>query len=113
MGGQRMNQALLVMISCQDKGEAERIGELLLKNKLAACVQIVDNVDSMFLWPPGKNRIDYGAESLLLVKTLDSKWGMLEKEVIASHSYENPEIIGIPLTHVTKNYLTWLTKELS
>lgn len=108
-----MNQALLVMISCEDKGEAERIGERLLKNKLAACVQVVPHVDSMFLWPPGKNRIDYGAEGLLLVKTLENKWSALEKEVLKVHSYENPEIIAIPLTHVTKNYLSWLTQELA
>lgn len=108
-----MNQALLVMISCEDKGEAERMGERLLKKKLAACVQVIPHVDSMFLWPPGKNRIDYGDEALLLVKTLESKWATLEKEVLNVHSYENPEIIAAPLTHVTKKYLTWLSRELS
>ena len=108
-----MTKALLVMISCEDKGEAERIGELLLKKKLAACVQVVEHASSMFLWPPGKNRIDYGDEALLFVKTLDSKWDSLEKEVIRVHSYENPQIIAIPLTHVTQKYLTWLTRELS
>ncbi|MEK7073893.1 MAG: divalent-cation tolerance protein CutA [Patescibacteria group bacterium] len=109
-----MNQeAILVMISCEDKGGAERIGELLLKKKLAACVQVVPHVDSMFLWPPGKNRIDYGAEGLLLVKTLESKWSALEKEVLKIHSYENPEILAIPIAQVSNKYLAWLTKELS
>ena len=49
-----MNKALLVLISCEDKNQAERIGELVLKKKLAACVQIVNAVDSIFLWPSGK-----------------------------------------------------------
>ena len=62
--------------------------------------------------PPGKNRLDYGEEGLLLVKTLESKWAALEKEVQALHSYENPEIIAIPLVHVTKKYLDWMTAEL-
>jgi periplasmic divalent cation tolerance protein len=108
-----MNKAVLVLISCEDKGQAERIGELLLKKKLAACTQVVEHVDSMFLWPPKKNMIDYATEALLLVKTLDSKWVALEKEIIKEHSYENPEIIAIPLTHVTKKYLSWLASELS
>lgn len=107
-----MSTALLVMITCADKGQAERIGELLLKKKLAACVQIVDAVDSIFLWPPGKNRLDYAKETILLVKTLDAKWEVLEKEVIRAHSYENPEIIAIPLSHVTRKYLAWLSTEL-
>lgn len=113
MGGERMTQAILVMISCADKSEAERIGETLLKKKLAACAQIIPAVDSSFLWPPGKGRIDYGAESLLLIKTLESKWSALEKEVLTAHSYENPEIAALPLLHVTKQYLTWLTREVS
>lgn len=107
-----MKQAILVLISCADKNQAEQIGEHLLKNKLAACVQIVKNADSMFLWPPGKNQIDYAEEAVLLVKTLESKWIALEKAVTKIHSYENPEIIALPLTHITPKYLTWLTREL-
>ncbi len=101
------------MISCADKNQAERIGEQILKKKLAACVQIVDAADSIFLWPPGKNRLDYAKETILLVKTLDAKWAVLEKEVIRAHSYENPEIIAVPLSHVTQKYLAWMAKELS
>jgi len=108
-----MNKALLVIISCEDKTQAERIGEDLLEKRLAACVQVIDRADSMFLWPRGKNQIDYAKESLLFIKTLENKWGALEKEIIKIHSYENPEIIAVPLTHVTKKYLDWLTKELT
>lgn len=108
-----MNTALLVIVSCENKGQAERIGELLLKKKHAACIQILDRADSIFLWPPGKNRLDYAEEALLLIKTLESKWDALEKEVLRIHSYENPEIIAMPVAHITKKYLSWLTKELS
>lgn len=108
-----MSNALLIIISCNDKIQAEQIGELLLKQKLAACTQIINHVDSMFLWPPGKNQVDYAEEALLLIKTLESKWKAIEKEVIRVHSYENPEIIAIPFSHVTKMYLAWLENELS
>lgn len=108
-----MSDAMLVIISCNDKVQAEQIGDQLLKKKLAACTQVVNPVDSMFLWPPHKNQIDYAQEAILLVKTLDSKWKALEKEVIRAHSYENPEIIAVPLSHVTAKYLAWLKNELS
>ncbi len=107
-----MNTAILVMVSCEDKNQAEALGEHLLKKKLAACIQIVPHVDSIFLWPPGKNTLDYATESLLLLKTLEDKWTTLEKEVTKSHPYENPEIIAVPLSHVTKKYLAWMSKEL-
>lgn len=103
---------LLGMISCQDKAEAQTIGTHLLKHKLAACIQVIDNVESSFLWPPGKARIDYNGEALLLVKTLESKWSALEKEVVKKHSYKNPEILALPVSHVSKNYLEWLESEL-
>lgn len=108
-----MSDAILVIISCSDKSQAEQIGEQLLKKKLAACTQIVHTVDSMFLWPPHKNQIDYAQEALLLVKTLDNKWKALEKEIIRVHSYENPEIIALPLSHVAPKYMAWLQNELS
>lgn len=108
-----MNDAILIMISCQDNNQAETIGEHLLKHKLAACVQILKSADSIFLWPPGKNLLDYATESILVVKTLNTKWAAVEKAVLNIHSYENPEIIAIPLAHVTKKYLSWLSSELS
>lgn len=108
-----MKNAILVMISCRDKDQAETIGEHLLKHKLAACVQILKSTDSIFLWPPGKNLLDYATESILMVKTLNTKWTAVEKAALSIHTYENPEIIAMPLTHVSKKYLTWLSSELS
>lgn len=108
-----MTTVLLGVISCQDKVEAEMIGALLLKKHLAACTQIISSVDSSFLWPPGKHVIDTKQEALLLVKTLETKWSALEREVQKAHSYQTPEIIALPIAHVSKSYLDWLTKELS
>lgn len=104
---------LLGFISCQDKAEAEIIGRTLLKKHLAACIQVIDAVDSSFLWPPGKGIIDAKIEALLIVKTLEPKWIALEKEVIKKHSYQNPEILALPVSHVSRKYLDWLTNELS
>lgn len=107
-----MKHALLVLVTCADKNQAEQLGELILKDKLAACVQVIHHADSMFLWPPGKKQIDYADEAILLIKTLDHKWNALEKKILNAHTYENPEIIGIALPHVTRKYQTWLENEL-
>ncbi len=101
------------MVSCEDAAQAERIGRELLKDKLAACIQIIGQVSSFYLWPPQKQHINIAEESILIIKTLESKWSLLEKEIQTIHTYENPEIIALPITHVTKTYLTWLTNELS
>ena len=103
---------LLVMVSCEDVAQAERIGRELLKDKLAACVQIVPQVSSFYLWPPQKQHINIAEESILVIKTLESKWSALEKKIQTLHTYENPEIIALPVTHVNANYLNWLQKEL-
>ncbi len=104
---------LLGFISCQDKAEADAIGTHLLRHHLIGCMQIVEGVESSFLWPPGKSTVDYATEALLLIKTLDSKWTAVEKEVMKKHSYKNPEILAIPVSHVSKSYLDWLKAELS
>jgi len=108
-----MTTMLLGIISCQDTAEAEHIGINLLKKKLAACTQVVKGVESAFLWPPGTSRIDYAQEVLLLVKTVESKWKKLEKEVTKTHSYKNPEIIAVPVSRVNNTYLDWITKKLT
>lgn len=101
---------IMVMIACQSEGQAEQIGKHLVKEKLAACVQVVPKVDSLFFW---QNKIQYAEESLLLAKTLESKWNALEKAVKKLHSYENPEIIALPVAHISKSYLAWMEKELT
>ena len=106
------NTMLLVMVSCEDAAQAERIGRELLKKKLAACIQIIGQVSSFYLWPPQKQHINIAEESILLIKTLESKWIAVEKEIQTLHTYENPEIIALPVTHVSSTYLTWLTQEL-
>lgn len=104
---------ILVYITCEDKEEAEKIGNALLKKRLVACVNIIDSAHSMYLWPPGKNRIEEASETILLCKTLESKWNTLEKEVLRLHSYSNPMIYAIPVVHVTKKYYAWLSEELN
>ena len=86
--------------------EATRIAELLLNQKLAACVQILPDMQSIYVW---KGEVQREKEVLLLVKTTRAKFAELEREVRAIHSYETPEIIALPIAAGSEPYLKWLT----
>ena len=80
---------IIVIVTCKDKGEATNIAKHLLEEKLVACAKV-----------------------MLIAKTIESKWKTIEKEVLALHSYENPEIYAIPASQVSKKYLKWVEEEL-
>ncbi len=103
---------IIVIISCKNKKEATQIARQLLVKKLVGCAKITHEVDSLYLWPPKSGKIEETGEVMLICKTLESKWQSIEKEVLAIHSYENPEIYAIPTSHVSQKYFSWLTSEL-
>jgi periplasmic divalent cation tolerance protein len=94
-----------VLITAGSDEEAHNIAELLVKEKKAACVNIVPGVDSLFRW---KGKIDSARESLLLVKTRSSLFSEIISLVKETHSYEVPEIIALPIIGGSEEYLEWL-----
>lgn len=99
--------AILVLVTIpQDK--AKFLAELLLNNKLCACVNILNGVQSFFWWD---GKIDQENESLLLIKTKSSLFSELEKLIISNHPYTVPEIIALKIDKINKKYLDWLNKE--
>ena len=100
---------ILVMITCSSKKEADTIKTSLLKEKKAACVNIISGVRSFFWW---KNKIDSADEVLLLVKTKTTNLKEIITRVKKLHSYEIPEIIALPIIGGSKDYLEWLNDSL-
>ncbi|MBI4065186.1 divalent-cation tolerance protein CutA [Candidatus Gottesmanbacteria bacterium] len=107
-----MKQLILTYITCQSREQAEDIGRHLLKKRLVGCINIIDGVHSMYFWPPGKNRIEKASETILLCHALASKYKAIEKEIMTIHSYSNPALYEIPISHVSKKYHDWLLQEL-
>lgn len=101
---------MIVVLITSPKKAAKKIAKNLLRKRLCGCVNIVAGVDSLFLW---QGKIDQAKESLLIVKTKDNLFKKLEKEVLAIHPYDLPEIIGFSLGRLSKPYKDWLDKELS
>ncbi|MBI3577619.1 divalent-cation tolerance protein CutA [Candidatus Gottesmanbacteria bacterium] len=103
---------IVVIVTCKDKEEATKIAKRLLEKKLVACAKVLPAAHSLYLWPPKSGKIKEADEIMLIAKTLESKWETIEKEVLSLHSYKNPEIYAVPVSHVSKKYLNWVSGEL-
>lgn len=107
-----MTPMILVYITCESRTQAEDIGRHLLKKRLVGCINIISGMHSLFFWPPGKDYIEETSESILLCKTIEKYYKAIEKEVLKIHSYSNPAIFALPITHMSKKYTDWLNGEL-
>ena len=100
---------VVVLITAKDKRQARQIAQGLLKSRLAACVNLLDGVESLFRW---KGKIDKAQEVLLIVKTKQKVFEKIVAKVKLLHSYQTPEIIALPLTGGSWNYLQWINDEV-
>ncbi len=98
--------AVVVLITAGSREEAARLAEMLVGARLAACVQILPEMESIYHW---QEQIRREPEFLLLAKTTANCFGALEREVRALHSYETPEIVALPVSAISAPYLSWLT----
>jgi periplasmic divalent cation tolerance protein len=103
-------EAIAVFMTAANREEAVRLAEMLVAKQLAACVQILPEMESVYRW---QGKIERQPEVLLIAKTLSSKFAALESEVRALHSYETPEIVALPLTAVSPAYFAWLSTSVS
>src|SRR5918993_5283810 len=100
-----MSDAIVVFMTAANGEEAARLADMLVGAHLAACVQILPEIESVYRW---QGKIERQSEVLLLAKTTLGKFDDLEREVRALHSYETPEIIAVPVINGSKPYLDWL-----
>ena len=98
----------IVYMTAKDKDEARKIGQELVKARLAACVNIIDNMNSMYWWE-GEVQDDH--EAILIAKTKESLVPELIKKVKSIHSYSCPCIVSLPILEGNKDYLKWLQNE--
>lgn len=100
---------IVIFITASNKKEAKYIAQQLMEKKLAACVNIVDKVNSFFRW---QGKIDQASEVLLIIKSKKEKLTKIIKTVKAAHSYDVPEIIALPIIGGHKTYLDWIDDSL-
>jgi periplasmic divalent cation tolerance protein len=99
---------LLVFTNLPDRASAERLADLLLEQRLAACVNILAPCRSVYRW---KGAIQHDDEHPLLIKTSAERYGALEQALRQGHPYELPEIIAVPIEQGLPAYLDWVAAE--
>jgi periplasmic divalent cation tolerance protein len=98
---------IVVFITASKEQEAATIAHALVEARLAGCVNIVKNIRSIYSW---EGKIEDEKEVLMIAKTKKKLFKPLEKKVKELHSYTVPEIIAMPVTEGSADYLTWLKK---
>jgi len=101
------DDAIVVFMTATNGEEATRLAEMLVGAHLAACVQILPEIESVYRW---QGKIERSSEVLLLAKTTRAKFDDLEREVRALHSYDTPEIVAVPIVAGSAPYLEWLVQ---
>lgn len=98
---------IIVMTTMPDMASAEQLADNLVENSLAACVNILPAMQSIYRWQGERQQ---GAEHQLIIKTCASRYEEIEKFIEKHHPYELPEIIGLPIQHGLTAYLGWITE---
>jgi periplasmic divalent cation tolerance protein len=98
----------LVLVTAPDLKTARRLAQAALRQRLAACANLIPNLESHYWW---QGKIESSREVLLLFKTRASLLRKLERLILAEHPYDTPEFVVLELTAGTERYLAWLHRE--
>lgn len=104
------DEPLVVFMTAASRDEALRLAESLVGRRLAACVQILPGMTSVYHW---RGAVERSAEVLILAKTTRANFAELERIVRAAHSYNVPEIIAVSASEVSAPYLKWLRENVN
>ena len=98
-------EPIVVLMTAANREEADRIAEMLVSTRLAGCVQILPEIQSIYRW---HGEVARESEVLLLAKTTRGRFDELDRAVREVHSYETPEIVAVPVNAISQSYLKWL-----
>jgi len=98
-------EPIIVLMTAANREEAVRIAKMLVSARLAGCVQILPEIQSIYRW---QGEVERESEVLLLAKTTSARFDELDRRVRETHSYEIPEIVALKVTQVSAPYLQWL-----
>jgi periplasmic divalent cation tolerance protein len=105
-----MTDKLIVLVTCGSAKEARRIARAVVKQRLAACVNILEApVRSIYRW---KGRVESAGEFLLIIKSSRKRFAAMQIAIRKLHSYDVPEIIAVPIERGSRSYLAWLSESV-
>lgn len=101
-----MTDKVVIMVTAASRRECRKIARRLIEEKLAACVNITQAIQSVYWW---EGKIDYSKEFLMFIKTNRDLFQQIKTEISLIHSYHTPEIICLPIIDGSRNYLQWIS----
>ena len=101
-------RVLIVLVTASSHREASSIAKAVVEEKLAACVNMVPGVTSIFRW---KGRVQRSREVLLIMKTTVRRYSALEQRICSLHSYQVPEVLALRVEQGSKQYIGWVQQE--
>ena len=104
-----MTEVLIVLCSFPNEEEARQIGTHLVERQYAACVNIIPGAESIYRW---RDKVCVEREVLMMIKTTRQAFPVLGRELVAMHSYEEPEVVALPVVDGSAGYLAWLLESV-
>jgi periplasmic divalent cation tolerance protein len=106
-----MSREIVILVTTPNRDEAARIARAIVSERLAACVNIIAEIESVYRW---EGKVTEDKESLMIIKTTEDRYSDLESRVRELHTYTVPEVIALRIERGAEDYLRWLwesTKE--
>src|SRR5215469_33224 len=104
-----MTDKRIVLSTAGSEEEARKIAHYLIKNELAACVNIVPQIESIYRW---QGKIESSREFLLLIKTTSGNFAAVKAAIQQLHSYDLPECISVAIEDGSSDYLEWIAESV-
>jgi len=104
-----MEEHIQVTTTCDKREDAEKIAQTLVEKNLAACVQIMGPITSIYRW---QGKIEQAKEWICFIKSTSINYSDLERTITEIHPYDTPEIIAVPITAGSRKYLQWLDESV-
>jgi periplasmic divalent cation tolerance protein len=104
-----MTDAVIILCTCGKEGEALAIANALIEARLAACVNLLPPIQSIYRW---QGEVEIAQEVLLIIKTTQERFPAVRDRIAQLHTYDTPEIIAIPVMNGSDKYLAWLREQV-
>lgn len=105
-----MTDKIVVLTTCDSKKRADKLARHLVKQRVAACVNVLPKVRSIYRW---KEEVEEASEWMLIIKTRRDLFAALRTEIQKLHTYEVPELIALPIVDGSEAYLAWFDAQLT
>jgi periplasmic divalent cation tolerance protein len=102
-------EPIFVYVTCQDREEALRIGKAVVEQRLAACANVVDGMESVYWW---QGKLESSKECILIFKSQKASLDALTEAVKKRHSYSLPCVVALPILGGNGDYLSWIDQEM-